>query len=380
MLTIALFSMVAGLFQAIPQAARAATIQTIYMSPSGSDTRDGTSPSQAVATLQRVQQLVKTPPAGFTTDLPVEVRIAGGVYESSPIIWTTYRPGRTISFMPVDYVQGQGISSVSSMPVFTNVRASGSGRYLTGSWFTGCLPASGPLSSGGASGLRFYYLKVQNYANAAISLNGSGGCTGTYKPTSGLGQPSARGLDGTVISGMQFTRIGNLYTGGTCSSTDFKRCGYGAIVLHESSYNTITNSHFIDLRNSEKSYIHAVYITHKSSHNTITSNNITGVSSGPIKVRDASNYNTIANNRFGANDFVRTSVPGPSHYLEEVGAGECSSVHNRFANNDLGTLLYGSGKLTTWVLSPGGATWAGSAGCPALPRGEVRLITAGNAY
>jgi hypothetical protein len=100
-------------------------------------------------------------------------------------------------------------------------------------------------------------------------------------------------------------------------------------------------------------------------------------------VRDSSNYNTFDSNVFSANDFLRSSTPPAAHYLEEVStaAGECSSYHNRFVDNDLGTYLIGSSAdLPTWYLSPTGATWPGSAGCPALPAGETRLTTARNTY
>ena len=383
LLTVALSvgALFASLLGAPPPAAVAAAVQTIYMSPSGSDSLDGASPSRAVATLQRVQDIIRDTPAA-NANTSVEVRIAAGTYESAPITWYTYRPGHTISFMPIDYVEGQGRASVASLPIFVNKRAAASGRYLTGSWFTGCLPsiASGrPLARGGDGGLRFYYLQVENYANAGISLNGSNGCM-SYSASSGPGAPSARGLNGNTVFGMVFTRLGNQYTGGTCDSETFNRCGYGAIVLTESSHNRIANNHFTDLRNTELSYIHAIYMTHKSSHNTFTGNRVTGVSSGPVKVRDASNYNTIERNVFGANDFNRRSTPGATHYLEEVSAGECSSYHNRFAYNDLGNILYGEGQLRAWQLVPDGATYAGPPGCPAIPSGETRLITAGNYY
>lgn len=123
-------------------------------------------------------------------------------------------------------------------------------------------------------------------------------------------------------------------------------------------------------------------MTHKSSHNVFSGNSVTEVSSGPIKVRDASNFNTFDSNTFGRNDFARQSTPSPSHYLEEVNAkSECSSYHNRFTNNRLGTFFVNStDRLPAWLLSPGGATWSGAPGCPALPAGETRLTTAGNSY
>ena len=360
-----------------PPAADAATLQTIYLNASGSDTAAGDTPSAAVKPLTRAQQLVASGPL----DQDVEVRIHAGTYVAASIKWTTYRPGHTITFLPDDYVYGQGLPSIAARPVFQNARASGSNRYITGPWFYACLGGAGtPLTDGGTAGLRFYYLQVQNYDSAAISLDGSAGsCGGGYQPSSGLGLPSARGLDGNTVFGMNIVDIGNAYTGGSCSDDSFLRCGYGGIVLTESSNNRIANNHFVDLRNSENSYIHAIYVTHKSSHNQFTQNSVTGVSSDPVKIRDASDYNTFDDNTFGANDFVR-SAGDSAHLLDQVGDGECSSYHTRFTNNDLGTYLTSSTHLPTWYLSPGGATWPGGTGCPALPAGETRLTTANNTY
>ncbi|MDR7275988.1 right-handed parallel beta-helix repeat-containing protein [Catenuloplanes atrovinosus] len=367
----------AGLAAPAPAPA-AAAVQTIYLNAAGSDAASGATPATAVRTLARVQQLVAAGPA----DQDVEVRIHAGTYVSGGVTWDTYRPGHTISFMPDDYTVGEGRDGIAALPVFENARASGSQRYLPGYWFYACAPEAGrPLSSGGNSGLRFYYLQIQRYASGGLSLDGSAGpCGGGYQPSSGPGQPSARGLDGNTVFGMVFTSLGNAYTGGACDSADFPRCGYGGVVLTESSGNRIENNHFVNLRNTEASYIHAVYITHKSSSNRFAGNNVTGVSSDPVKVRDASNFNTFERNTFGANAWPRSSTPAV-HYLEEVGASECSSYHNRFAYNDLGTYLTGStANLPVWYLSPEGATWPGPSGCPALPSGETRLITAGNTY
>lgn len=369
-----LLAMVALTIPAPP--ATAATVQRIHMSPTGDDANDG-SQASPVRTLQRVQAIV----AQTNLSADVEVRIAGGTYVQSPVTWTTYRPGHTISFMPADYTPGEGRDGFDSMPIFENKRADGSGRYLTGAWLTACLPSDGPLSEGGDGGLRFYYLQVQKYANAGLSITGTGRCSGSYAPSSGPGQPSARGLDGTTVFGMVFTDIGNLYTGGRCDTPDFLRCGYGGIVLTESSHNSIRNNHFIDLRNSENSYIHALYITHKSSHNTFHNNNVTGVSAGPVKVRDASNFNSVEYNTFGANHFHSRTIT-TAHYDEQVAtsAGECSSYGNRFAYNDLGTyLINSSANLPAWMMT-GDARWKGSNHCPDLPSDRSRLTTAGNYY
>ncbi|SCL72625.1 Right handed beta helix region [Micromonospora citrea] len=364
----------------VASAAAAEGVQTIYMNASGDDARDGATPGSAVRSLARVQQLVAAGPL----DTDVEVRIHAGTYVAQGIVWQTYRPGHTITFMPDDYEYGEGRDGIAALPVFQNARASGSGRYITGPWFYACPGNPGqPLAGGGTAGLRFYYLQVEHYASSALSLDGSAGsCGGGYQPSSAPGLPSARGLNGNTAFGMRFTKIGNAYTGGSCDDPDFLRCGYGGIVLTESSDNRIENNHFVDLRNSENSYIHAVYVTHKSSRNRFAGNQVTGVSSEPIKVRDGSNFNTFEQNVFGANGFLRAS-PSMVHYREEVNeaGNECSSYHNRFVGNDLGTYLIGStANLPVWLLTPPGPTYKGAAACPALPAGEVRLTTANNAY
>lgn len=367
----ALIAAVVAAVLTAPAAAHAdAAVQTIYVNAAGTDAASGATAATAVRTLARVQQLVAAGPA----DRDVEVRIHAGTYVAAGLTWDTYRPGRTISFMPDDYTIGEGRDGIAALPVFQNAPGGAPGH-----WFYACLPGAGrPLTEGGTGGLRFYYLQVQRYSSGGLSLDGSAGtCGGGYTPSSGPGLPSARGLNGNTVFGMVFTALGNTYSGGNCAGGF---CGYGGVVLTESSGNRIENNHFVDLRNVEASYIHAVYVTHKSSSNRFTANNVTGVSSDPVKVRDASNFNSFENNRFGANGWPRSTTPGV-HYLEEVGASECSSYHNRFAYNDLGTYLTGStADLPVRHLSPGGDTWPGPAGCPALPAGETRLIMEGNTY
>jgi hypothetical protein len=357
--------------------AGAPATQTIYMAVTGSDDADGSTPVTAVESLARVQTLVAAGPQ----DADVEVRIHAGTYVAGQVTWQTYRPGHTISFMPDDYSYGEGIAAIEARPVFENGKAVASKRYLPGYWFYACAGASGqPLSEGGTSGLRFYYLEVRHFSSGGISLDGSAGsCGGGYHASSPPGEPSARGLDENTIIGMRFFELGNQYTGGLCDDPNWPRCGYGGVVLTESSHNRIANNVFENLINQEQSYIHAVYVTHKSSSNEFSGNSVKQVSSDPVKVRDASNFNKFDSNVFDQNDFPRMDA---AHYLEQANtmSDECASYHNRFTNNDLGTYRTGSANLPAWYLTGGDATWAGSVGCPPLPAGEVRLTTAGNAY
>ncbi|MGH9630739.1 MAG: hypothetical protein ACRD7E_20690, partial [Bryobacteraceae bacterium] len=152
-------------------------IFTVYMSPDGSDGNSGKNEKEPVRSLFRVQQvLVQNNPA---TD--VEVRIKGGTYVAPPMrceqspeeCWRFYVPGRTISFMPIDYEYGEGRGGIAELPVFRNAR-NPDGTYPAGFWFQPRLPTdkNHPLYGGGASGLRFYYLQVEYYSSGGVSIYG----------------------------------------------------------------------------------------------------------------------------------------------------------------------------------------------------------------
>jgi hypothetical protein len=142
----------------------AQAVFTVYMAPTsagGSDANDGLTPSTAVNTLVRVQAVLRDhrPATG------VEVRIKQGTYVAPPFHnWRFYIPGHSISFVPIDYVPGQGLPA-GGLPVFRNARCGSS--YCNGFWLQPRLPSetSDPLYDGGNSGLRFYYLQVDYYSS-----------------------------------------------------------------------------------------------------------------------------------------------------------------------------------------------------------------------
>jgi len=93
----------------------------IYMSPTGSDANDGMCAAQSVQctgpvkTLERVQEIIKL--RGLSQD--VEVKIAYGVYRGQVVVWDTYSPDHTITFMPSDYNYGMGLEDIQGRPIFT---------------------------------------------------------------------------------------------------------------------------------------------------------------------------------------------------------------------------------------------------------------------
>ena len=334
---------------------------TIYLAPAakgGKDSNTGLTLSSPLLTLVRAQQvLTRLNPAGNVT-----IRITQGTYVAGAITWSFYVPGHTISFMPVNYSGGG--RPPGGDPVFVDPVSNGT--HIGQTWFTAILPpASSPLHNGGNTGLRFYYLAVEDYTQG-ISFNGQAGHTwndGTFYV-----KPSA-GVNGNAVSGMTFHDIGDLFAPA--------QTGYGVILFTDSSNDVIANNTFDHIYNGDDhDQLHPLYITHFSSSNTVDKNLFEDTNGEAVKVRDRSNFNNVFDNTFNAtggvaaylDDFCdKQCVSGtskPKKYRE------CASYGNRFADN---TIVTG----TWWVLIPPGETYAGGAPC-SIPAGKVRLTTTGN--
>ncbi|MEV4316105.1 right-handed parallel beta-helix repeat-containing protein [Actinocrispum sp. NPDC049592] len=353
--------------------ARAADVFTVYMSATGSDAASGLSPSAPVRSLVRVQEVLRA--AKPSTD--VEIRIKQGTYEAPPMQdWRFYVPGHTVSFMPIDYTYGEGQGGIAGRPIFRNVPSEPSGF-----WLQPRLPLdhADPLYEGGTTGLRFYYLQVEQYSAGGMSFFGDSErdvTDETYNPP--MRQRGSKGMNGNTVFGMVFTHLGSKWA--PCGATCY---GWGAIVLTNSSDNRIANNHFTNIENhgAYAGHIHGLYVTHFSSNNTMSGNDFTYINGDPVKIRDRSNLNTVE-----ANTFVRTGRAG--FYRDEfcdmtcVRANpglerQCASYHNRFANNHLISDYDGDNSSEAWTLSPTGLTNAGGAPCT-IPTGDQRLHTAGN--
>jgi hypothetical protein len=369
-LAAAVLAAVAG--WAAPSAAAADPVFTVHMAPpaaGGADSNTGLTPDQPVVSLVRVEQVLRWASPG--TD--VEVRIQQGVYELPPMQnWRFYVPGHTISFLPADYEYGEGIDGIAGRPVFRNKR-NADGTYPDGYWLIarpGASPGS-PLYEGGTSGLRFYYLQIERYSHGGIGINAGTTTDDQYDPPIVL--KANNGLNGNTFLGMYFANIGNKWTGG--------HYGWGAIVLTNSSRNSVANNHFVNIENTAawRGYIHGVYVTHFSSYNDVRANRFAYIGGNPVKTRDRSSLNT-----FEANSFTRTG--DTAYYRDDICdracaianslSRECAGYHNRFVNNTL-VSGYEGGAVATWLLSPAGNTYAGGSPC-ALPPGENRLYTGGN--
>jgi hypothetical protein len=333
---------------------------TIYLAPAsqgGKDSNTGLTSSSPILTLAHAQQvLTKLNPAGNVT-----VRIKQGTYVASAITWSFYVPGHTVSFMPANYSGGG--RPPGGDPVFADPAANGT--HVGQTWFTAILPpAPSPLHNGGNTGLRFYYLDIEDYTQA-ISFNGQAGHS--WHNQTFYVQPSA-GVNDNDVSGMTFNDIGDSFAP--------SQTGYGVILFTDSSDDAISNNTFDDIYNSgDTDQLHALYITHFSSSNTVDKNLFENTNGEAVKVRDRSNFNDIFSNTFKA-------TGGVAAYLDDFcdqqcvnGASpkkyrECASYGNRFADNTIETGAW-------WDLIPPGETYAGGAPCT-IPKGDERLHTAGN--
>ncbi len=334
----------------------------IYLAPvskGGNDRNTGLTSSSPILSLAHAQQvLTRLNPTGNVT-----VRIMQGTYVAGAVTWSFYVPGHTISFMPANYSGGG--RPPGGDPVFADPVSNGT--HVGQTWFTAILPpAPSPLHDGGTTGLRFYYLTVEDYTQA-ISFNGQTGHS--WHNNTFYVRPS-KGLNGNDVSGMTFRDIGDLYAPVPTGA------GYGVVLFTDSSQDSIYNNTFDDIYNSgDHDELHGLYITHFSSSNTVDKNLFENTNGEAVKVRDRSNYNNIFENTFKGTGGVAAylddfcdqqcvTTASPRKYRE------CASFGNRFADNIIAT--------GTWTdLIPPGQTYAGGAPC-SMPSGQMRLHTAGN--
>ena len=271
----------------------------IYVSPDGFDNNDG-SETYPVETLARAQDILKA----VNPDNSIEIHIEQGIYYGQTVVWT-YTNGHPILFTPKNYAKER--------PVFDGLGSD--------TWFK--LKKSG----GTRSYLKFHYIKVQNY-NTAMSFEGNR-------------RDYENGWNsGNELYGMYFYRIGGEYSqeGRSTAAVRFKN----------SRNNSVINSHFVDIKNDKQdaSSLHAIYIAHHSSYNEILRNRFLRANGDPIRVRDESNYNYIAENEFdntGHSAYYsgwycvkdKTNYDADPDNDRCTKPDECPSIGNEFRNNKL---------------------------------------------
>ena len=266
----------------------------VFISPSGNDQNDGLSNAFPVKTLNQVQDILEA----HNPDQSVEIHINQGTYLNQSVVWT-YTNDHSITFTPIG---------------FTNDRPVFDGGGNTNTWFTLA------KRDGKASNLKFRYIKVQNY-NTAMSFHGNR-------------NDINKGNSSNELYGMYFYKIGGKFT-----SFDYSTA---AVRFVNSKNNSVANTHFVEILNNpaEASLIHAIYLAHHSSNNEIVRNRFLTTNGDPIRVRDESNHNYIAENRFYTSGKVAFysdwyCSPDTTRNTCTKASGECPSIGNEFRSNNL---------------------------------------------
>jgi hypothetical protein len=298
----------------------------LYLDPSGSDANDGRAPERAIHSLARAQDLIAA--ARPTTD--VEVRVRQGIYVAPSVKWSTYVPGHSITFLPIDYEFGEGRGGISGLPIF---RGDGSAGF----WFK-----AEPPAGQGDTRLGFYFLQVEGYAAGGLTFDG-----GTTVSAQRILGPDSLAINGNTVYGMIFRKLGSRHVPGGV--------GYGAIDLVNSRNNVIQDNKFMNVENTglpgEMALIHGVYLSHHSSDNQISGNHFYRISGDPVRTRNSSDKNKVYDNIFekaGSNAYFSDwFAEGPR---AGGGGGECVSSENTFYNN---RLISGySRQIRAWWVRP----------------------------
>ncbi|KAH9894722.1 ketoacyl-synt-domain-containing protein [Xylariomycetidae sp. FL2044] len=276
---------------------------TLHMSPSGSDSNDGSSISKALKTLQGVLKRIQS----IGPDDAADIVIAEGIYLSQSVTWT--------------YFNGQPITFTSPEGAATKPTFDGEGTGLT--WFT-MQDGTGTTE---CTNLHFVGLAVTNYW---LGLD--------------LGRDKTPGNCLNEVRSMLFERVGAFYTHGLPNPK-----GYAALRLRQSSNNTITGNRFHGVKNSAAAdsdgdgvnedltaYIHAIYMAHHSRGNIVSNNEFNQVTGDAVRTRDGSDDNLIEGNRF----ITAGKYSAYSDWIDDEG-NECPSHDNQFLDNTVGAGYFG---------------------------------------
>lgn len=321
----------------------------LYMSPVGSDNNSGLSPASPLKTINKVQARLQQLKPTIDTDIEIRIKyIPNKPYLNQTVIWRHTSNQYNISFMPQDYQYGGGYSSIAGRPEFD-----GNG---TNNWFFDLREFDG------RSNIRFYYLKVSNYAYGGIRFYGDR-----------TNPPLYDGWNShNSVFGCYFYELGNKKYPGL-------NLGYAAIDFVNSDHNTITNNHFVKLENktADASHIHGVYLAHNSCDNLIRRNKFYKITGDAVRIRNYSNRNDIQYNRI-----IRSGIRAHYSTYRNSEIGECRSWENRFRYNTV-SCGYNGKKISLFRYylryNGNGATPDGpqypDGNCPSFSR---RLYTVGN--
>jgi hypothetical protein len=253
-----------------PRSALAA--YTLYIAPTGSDSNSGLSPSQPLATIQRVNDLL----LAADPNQNAFVKVAPGTYHCEGALWTYHNPSYPTQIEPLNSVPSPAVNAFDNpnRPVFTGKRADGT--QCDGSvWLS----------------VRHGHVRMRlTIRGMTVTYYRGGISLGNFNnTTTAINQE-------ITIDNMFFDRIGDYYFPDSVT-------GKGAILSSISFGNTIENSYFRNVRNNETDDvvggpIYALYFSGLSSRNVVNNNVFHAIHSSAIRISNYSNDNVFTNNGF----------------------------------------------------------------------------------
>lgn len=283
---------------------------TLFIAPNGDDGRSGATPDEAVRTLGRVQELLKTRTLK-DTDRQIAVKFLPGRYSGLEVTWDFVAPGRTILFEPQTYQRGKS-------SVFIDGQSGDVEQFFL---LRVMKPTSGDETIN--TGLVFRGLDISNYCEG-ISF-------GDWK--------SKANVSGNVIEDNRLRRIGSKYQTPKVQD-DGRKLPTGACVaavrLQHASGNIVRANVFEDIENLPASktgvakygplLLHSIYISKNSSDNLIENNQFERFSGSPVRIRAQSDNNRIVDNTFGTPTFPGKVPPG--YRIKAVSQWYCNDKVN----------------------------------------------------
>lgn len=286
---------------AVPTASPSAGTETIWLSPHGSDSANGTR-AHPLRTLGGASRLLcSLRPHCGSLGKPVEVRLEAGIYTGATSVWQYSDPSLPTRIVPAGWKPGWTYSDVKAaggLPVMDGENAA--------SWGLDIEPKrTGPTN------ISIFFIRWQRFTAGAIVQSGGGS---------------------DLFYANEFTRIGQYFT-------KSQQWGYAGVMLKGVTGSTVANSSFTDILNVGDSYTHehGVYLI-RSSHNLVVGNNFTNVGGDPIRIRDSANYNLIVNNTFtrtGSASYIGDWQCLTAIHPDCPTGDEKISWHNAFTGNTL---------------------------------------------
>jgi len=261
--------------------AQAKAVSSIYLAPNGDDARSGLTRDQALRSLDRVQQLLKSGAVAID-GTRLTIKFLPGTYVGIGVIWDYVAPGKQIVLEP------ETAAPAGSYPVVLDGTGGQADQFFLLRITT---TSSEPVNTG----VVLRGLKITNYCEG-VSL-------GDWK--------SRSTITGNLIENNWFDRIGSKYETPK-KQADGRMLPEGNCVagvrVRQASGNVVRKNKFTKIENlpvgetvSGKygpTLLHALYVSNGATDNRFEGNSFSEFTGSPVRIRAQSNDNHVVDNTF----------------------------------------------------------------------------------